>query len=160
MLLNIDPTMEWGVSPVQTESDLFATAAHEAGHAIVARMLGLRVAFLKIAADGSGKSSIEPAHHLEIADQIAVYTAGSQAVKVLGFEQRRQAGDDDHGKVYELLNAYPEAEHDHLRSEGHRRASQILRDHRGALDRVAARLWRKWHVDGTTFEKLIAPAPP
>src|SRR6266496_6277970 len=91
--------MEWGVSPVQTESDLFATAAHEAGHAIVARMLGLRVAFLKIAADGSGKSSIESAHHLEIADQIAVYTAGSQAVKLLGFEQRRQAGDDDHGKV-------------------------------------------------------------
>src|SRR6266516_960674 len=123
-------------SPVQTESDLFATAAHEAGHAIVARMLGLRVAFLKIAADGSGKSLIEPAHHLEIADQIAVYTAGSQAVKHLGFEQRRQAGDDDHGKVYELLNAYPEAEHDHLRSEGHSRASHILLDHRGAQDRL------------------------
>jgi hypothetical protein len=123
-------------------------------------MLGLRVAFLEIAADGSGKSSIEPAHHLEIADQIAVYTAGSQAVKLLGFEQRRQAAYDDHVKVYELLNAYPEAEHDHLRSEGYRRASQILRDRRGALDRVAARLWRKWHVDGTTFEKLIAPMPP
>jgi hypothetical protein len=145
---------------VQTESDLFAAAAHEAGHAIVARMLGLRVAFLEIAADGSGKSSIEPAHHLEIADQIAVYTAGSQAVKLLGFEQRRQAAYDDHVTVYELLNAYPEAEHDHLRSEGYRRASQILRDRRGALDRVAARLWRKWHVDGTTFEKLISPAPP
>jgi Peptidase M50B-like len=145
---------------VQTESDLFAAAAHEAGHAIVAQMLGLRVAFLEIAADGSGKSSIEPAHHLEIADQIAVYTAGSQAVKLLGFEQRRQAAYDDHVKVYELLNAYPEAEHDHLRSEGYRRASQILRDRRGALDRVAARLWRKWHVDGTTFKKLISPAPP
>jgi hypothetical protein len=76
---------------VQSEADLFATAAHEAGQAIVARVLGLRVAFLGIAADGSGKSSIESADHLAIADQIAVYTAGTQAVKLLGFEQRRQA---------------------------------------------------------------------
>ena len=140
---------------MQSESDLFTAAAHEAGRAIVARTLGLRVTFLELAADGSGKSSIELADQVPVLDQIAICTAGIQGVKLLGAKEGRQAENDL--KLYELLKSYPEMDRDHLLSEGCRRAAQILRDHRPALHRVAARLWRKRYVDEGTLERLIRP---
>jgi len=140
---------------VQSESDLFTAAAHEAGRAIVARTLGLRVTFLELAADGSGKSSIELADQVPVLDQIAICTAGIQGVKLLGAKEGRQAENDL--KLYELLKSYPEMDRDHLLSEGCRRAAQILRDHHQGLHRVAARLWRTRHVDEGALERLISP---
>ena len=140
---------------MHSESDLFATAAHEAGRAIVARTLGLRVTFLELAADGSGKCSIEPVAQVPVLDQIAICTAGIHGVKLLGAKEGRQA--ENHLAIYELLKAHPEMDRDHLVSEGCHRAAKILRDHRPALHRVAARLWRKHYVDEGTFERLIRP---
>jgi hypothetical protein len=138
---------------VHLESDLFTTAAHEAGRAIVARTLGLRVTFLELAADGSGKSSIELVEQVPVLDQIAICIAGIQGVKLLGAKEGRQAENDL--KIYELLKAHPEMDREHLLSEGCHRAAQILRDQRPALHRVAARLWRKRYVDQGTLETLI-----
>jgi len=140
---------------VQSESDLFTAAAHEAGRALVARTLGLRVTFLELSADGSGKSSIELADQVTVLAQIAICTAGIQGVKLLGAKEGRQAENDL--KLYELLKSYPEMDRDHLLSEGCRRAAQILRDHHQDLHRVAARLWRKHYVDEGTLERLIRP---
>ena len=137
------------------ESDLFTTAAHEAGRAIVARTLGLRVTFLELAADGSAKSSIELVDQVPVLDQIAIYTAGIHGVELLGAKEGRQAENDL--RIYELVKAHPEMDRNHLLAEGYNRAAQILRDQRPALHRVAARLWRKRYVDEGTFERLIRP---
>jgi hypothetical protein len=51
-------------------------ADHEAGHAVVALALGLRVARVEVVPeDHSGATDVEPADHLPIEDRIALASA-------------------------------------------------------------------------------------
>src|SRR5262245_16797692 len=99
---------------------LLSAAVHEVGHAIVAGAIGLPIASLARSCDGSGRSSIGCAAHLPIMEQLAVCTAGMEAVELLKAHTHHQAGFSDYGKIIELLEGHPEAERDRLRAEGHR----------------------------------------
>jgi Peptidase M50B-like len=63
-----------------SESSRQTTAVHEAGHAVVAWALGLRVRSLSIGEAGRGKSCIEDPGHLPLSDRIAVAAAGMAAI--------------------------------------------------------------------------------
>jgi ATP-dependent Zn protease len=60
-----------------------AAAVHEAGHAVVAWAVGLKVQQLCIGEDGKGASCIECSAHLPVLDQIAIAAAGMEAVELL-----------------------------------------------------------------------------
>jgi Peptidase M50B-like len=60
-----------------------ASAVHEAGHAIVAWALRLKVQELRIGEHGKGASVIEHDAHLPIVQRIAVAAAGMEAVDLL-----------------------------------------------------------------------------
>lgn len=147
------------------------TAVHEAGHAIVAWALGLSVGGLELFdADGAGRSWIEDNTHLEVVDQIAVCAAGIEAVELLDAgafldgAALSQAGYSDHGKIIELLADRPEAEHDGIRHEGHRRARTMLEQNQDRLRAVAEALASAGHLDAEGFRKicvrLAGPAEP
>jgi hypothetical protein len=79
---------------------LRGTAAHEAGHAIVAWMIGLEVETLGVTdEDGSGRSRIECAAHLPTIQRIAVAAAGMEAVELLQAPTLPQAGMSDALKI-------------------------------------------------------------
>lgn len=62
----------------------WATAVHEAGHAILATVLGLQIEFIEIkpSDDSAGSSLIECSPQLGIVDQIALCEAGAEAAEL------------------------------------------------------------------------------
>lgn len=61
-----------------------STAVHEAGHAVVAVALGLKVAKLLIKEDDVGRACIEEANHLPVVDRVVIRAAGVVAQEMLG----------------------------------------------------------------------------
>src|SRR5665647_3464402 len=100
-------------------------AVHEAGHAIVAWTLGLKVPQLRIGEDGKGASCIEYSAHLPILDPIAIAAAGMEAVELLHAPTWDLAGVTDAAKIDDLLDACPD-QREHLTCRGHERAREVL----------------------------------
>jgi hypothetical protein len=110
----------------EIESLRRGAAVHEAGHAIVAWTLGLKVSRLRIGDDGTGASCIECSAHLPILHQIAVAEAGMAAVELAGPPPSPQAGLADAVKIGNLLYGYPEDQHAQLICDGRECAREIL----------------------------------
>ncbi len=110
----------------EIESLRRGAAVHEAGHAIVAWALGLKVRRLCIGEDCNGASCIECSAHLPILDRIAVAEAGMAAVELLSAPTSPQAGFSDAVKIGNLLDGYPEEQCKRLICEGRERAKEIL----------------------------------
>jgi hypothetical protein len=110
----------------EIESLRRGAAVHEAGHVIVARVLGLEVHQVCIGEDGNGESCIECSRHLPIPDRIAVAEAGMAAVQLLSAPTTPQAGFADAVEVGNLLDVYPDDQHEQLTCEGREHAREIL----------------------------------
>lgn len=132
-----------------TDDALRSVAYHEAGHAVVALALGLRVARVEIfAEDYSGGTDIADAHNLPLVDQIAVCVAGMNAEQLFDATASHElASMGDHGKVIELLGEIVEAEGDVLRDKGHQRAWDLLSEHADSVELIAARLVAERKID-------------
>ena len=131
------------VDPSDRESLRRSAAIHEAGHAVVAWALGLRVRKLGIGEEGKGKSCIEDSQHLPILEQIAVAAAGMEAVDLLRAPTWGQAGMSDALKIMELLEPYPDEQERHrMEEDGHKRALEILTDRRALLSDLGEALAR------------------
>lgn len=140
----------------------WATAVHEAGHAVVAWGLGLSVGDLDLLdADGAGRSWIEDDAHLGTIDRIAVCAAGMEAVAVLDagalldVATLSQAGSSDYRKIIELLDEHPEAAHDTTVDGGHRRARDLLELHLTTLRAVAEALASAGHLETEEFASIV-----
>jgi hypothetical protein len=121
-------------------------AVHEAGHAIVAWTLGLKVPQLRIGEDGKGASCIEYSTHLPILDQIAIAAAGMEAGKLLRAPTWELAAISDYVKINELLDDYPD-QREHLICQGHERAREILVDRLTILTDLSDALARSGLLD-------------
>jgi hypothetical protein len=127
-------------------------AVHEAGHAIVAWTLGLKVRQLRIGDDGSGASCIECSAHIPILHQIAVAEAGMAAVELLrGGSPRSEAGLADAVKIGNLLDGYPTDQHEQLICDGHKCAKEILVGRLTALTDLSDALARFGLLDTTAL---------
>ena len=77
----------FSVAAMETHADdyLWGMAFHEAGHAVVAWSLNLRVESIYIREIGAGNSATktEPPDHLPLMDQLATLAAGLEAGQAL-----------------------------------------------------------------------------
>jgi hypothetical protein len=119
-----------------------STAIHEAGHIVVASVLGLPVGSMEIGRNGddtAGRSEIDDtALPLSTIDRIALCAAGVEAQRLFGCEPSHDhAGLSDFGKIIEILDGVPEAEADVTRFKGYARAFQLLDCRRSLVLRIA-----------------------
>ena len=136
----------------ESESLRYGAAVHEAGHVIVAWVLGLKVEQMRIAEDGSGAASIDCSAHLPILDRIAVAEAGMAAVELLSApEPPPQAGFSDAVKIRNLLDGYPDDQCKQLTREGCERAREILVDRLSILTDLANALAVSGLLDATAL---------
>ena len=128
---------------------LRAVAYHEAGHAVVALALGLRVARVEIfPEDYSGGADADDAGHLSLEDQIAICVAGMVAEDVFEAPASHElAHCGDHGRVIELLDEIDETTGDELRGKGYQRASDLLKAHAASVEDIAAQLLAHCKID-------------
>src|SRR5262249_12364525 len=90
----------------QMNNRIRGTAFHEAGNAIVARYLGLRVTELEIREDGSGKTDIiGSTDDLPLVDQIAIHSAGQASRTIFKCRSYAVAHSAEIGRLLEGLAA-------------------------------------------------------
>ncbi len=131
-----------------TDDGLRGVAYHEAGHAVVARALGLRVARVEIfAEDNSGGTDIADAGDLPLVDQIAVCLAGANANHMFNAPSHDLADFGDHVRVSNLVEGLTEAKGDALRDKGHQRAWDLLGAHASSVENIAAQLLAQRKID-------------
>lgn len=136
-----------------TDDGLRSVAYHEAGHAVVALALGLKVARVEILhEDYSGGTDIDNANDLPIEDRIAICVAGMAATKMFDAPPCHElANMGDHGRVIELLYDIDEATGDDLRDKGHERAWDLLKAHAASVEEIVAQLLAKRKIDLTGY---------
>ncbi len=107
--------------PADPDSLRRAAAIHEAGHAVVAWALGLKVQALRIGNGGKGESSIEDAGRLPLPERIAVAAAGMEATDLLHLLVWHEAGLSDVAQIENLLDQYSDDEdaRDAMTNSGH-----------------------------------------
>jgi ATP-dependent Zn protease len=139
--------------------DQLGAAYHEAGHAVVAWALGLKVGRMAIAIDGDdakGAAEIEDDHQSPLIDRIAVCVAGMDAQHLFEAPTHEYAGMDDFGKVYELLSDFDEGAGRDLRSAGFQRARDLLTLHKNKVVSLAQALMERLEMDQQAVADILA----
>lgn len=135
----------------------WSAAVHEAGHAVVAWALGLRVLAISVNDDGGGRSEIECAVRRPLCQQIAVAEAGMVAAELLATPTLPQAGMTDAVKVMELLEQHGAPCCKSV--EGHRYAWQILKSRAALVCHLAVALDYMGSLSGADLEDFAARCP-
>jgi ATP-dependent Zn protease len=139
-----------------TDDALRSVAYHEAGHAVVALALGLKVARVEIfPEDYSGGADAENSHHLPLVDRIAICVAGMNAAKMFDAPPSCELADaGDHRMVLELLEDMEETDattaYD-TRQKGRQRAEELLKAHTNSVEDIATRLLTELKIDLTGY---------
>ncbi|ALE72993.1 hypothetical protein FRP1_07615 [Pseudonocardia sp. EC080625-04] len=115
-------------------SERWATAVHEAAHAVLAEHLGARVKFCRITGDDTGLTR----HTAEGADHAVVAVGGERATRLLCGTGGGSTTDYDHADT-----ALTGTGHDLGWAE--HRADQLIQDHRREIRRTATTLHRTSH---------------
>jgi hypothetical protein len=132
--------------PMSADDHLRGTAYHEAGHAVVAFALKLRVFSIVVRERGAGNSrtKTDPADHLPLTDQLAVLAAGKVAERAFKSPLPDHAGDSDSVKALNLiLTHHKGASSDEIElhmTAGHVCARALLAEHQDRVIRVAEHL--------------------
>jgi ATP-dependent Zn protease len=135
------------------------TSYHEAGHAVVAWSLGLRVEAISVRSeDAGGGAEIGPADHLSLVEQIAVCCAGCATEEAFEYQAHELASFMDMDKIREILegNGIPEGEEAlSYRSKGYERARSLLEINRDKVIKSAERLVECGHIGADEFLRLM-----
>jgi ATP-dependent Zn protease len=140
---------------------LRAMSYHEAGHAVVAWSLGLQVGDIHVREIGAGNggAQIGTADYLPLIHQLAALAAGDEAEKAFGCQLPDHASDRDREmSISVVLKYHPALPSDEIQwriDAGHRRAHQLVLDHRDSVERLADRLRRDHRVSAVTFESIM-----
>jgi ATP-dependent Zn protease len=135
-------------------------AFHEAGHAVVAWSLNLRVHDIHIRDIGVGDSETKTdlADHLSLTDQLAICLAGEKAGKLFECPLPSWVSGKDREKVLILLLGLASREDEMQRVQGYARAHDLLVKHRDRTIRLATRLIEVRKADATEFLHLMVAA--
>jgi ATP-dependent Zn protease len=139
-----------------TDDALRSVAYHEAGHAVVALALGLKVARVEIFPDDySGGTDAENSDHLPLVDRIAICVAGMNSAEMFDALPSHELADaGDHRMVVELLEEMEETDEAmayDLRQEGHQLAEDLLKIHASSVEDIAAKLLAQRKIDLTGY---------
>ena len=136
-------------------------AIHEAGHAVAAWALGLRIERLWIDDNGYGGTDTTGESQLPLVDQIAIFRAGQEATIMLGVRAPTHMAQRDRACVGGLISRLPGDEQERLLELGCRRARDLLARNRAVLSALAAELEQagSGSVDAATFLKITQASP-
>jgi hypothetical protein len=137
--------------------DIYGAAAHEAGHVVVARALGLRTR-MAIGIDGddaAGEAEIEDARHLPLIDQIAICSAGADAQRMLDAPTHSIAAFSDMVRISNLIDDHSEEEGEALRYAAYRRSQELLELHRAKVECLAGALAERRELDEVAIEQIL-----
>jgi ATP-dependent Zn protease len=128
--------------------ELRGVAYHEAGHAVVALALDLRVARVEIINDSKGGTDVIDRHDdLQLEDQIALCFGGIAAEERFDAPTHEMSGFSDEACVLNLVSHVPEAERDALEARGYQRARDLLETYSHAVEDIAAQLLARRKID-------------
>jgi ATP-dependent Zn protease len=134
-------------------------AYHEAGHAVIAWVLGLEPAKIEIGIDGdesAGKTMVGSDEHLPELDRLAICYAGMVAQEIFECPTHENAGVSDYAKMIEILgDEISEEESLERRNAAYARAREILLANKAKIERLALHLVDKVHISGSNFLELI-----
>ena len=136
-------------------------AFHEAGHAVVAWSLNLRVETIYIREIGAGSSGTKTAQpdHLPLIDQLATLAAGVEAEREFKSPLPEHAGDRDRLMAIILIRAHHEGlASDEIQSHlaaGRALARELLVEHSERVIRVAEHLRDVRQVHAAEFIRLM-----
>ena len=141
------------------EDHRIGCAYHEAGHAVVANALGLKIGRIEIAIDGDdakGGCDIEAEQsHLSIIDKIAICAAGIEAQLLFDAPTHEYAGLSDHGKIRELVSNLADHEGDAIRELGHSRARDLLIIQTDQVQTIVKILMKTGRIAGEEADALF-----
>jgi ATP-dependent Zn protease len=147
---------------IRADDYLRAMAFHEAGHAVVAWSLNLRVESIYIREIGAGNSATktDPPDHLPLMDQLATLFAGLEAERAFNCPLHEHAGDRDRLMATTLVREHHQClASDEIQSHlaaGHARARELLLEHRDRVIRIAERLLDVREIDDAEFLGLVS----
>jgi ATP-dependent Zn protease len=147
---------------IRADDYLRAMAFHEAGHAVVAWSLNLRVESICIREVGAGNSTTktDPPNHLSLIDQLATLAAGLEAERAFNCPLHEHAGDRDRLMAATLvLERHEGLASNEIQSHlaaGHARARELLLDHKDRVIRIAEHLLSVRQVEAAEFLGLMS----
>jgi hypothetical protein len=138
--------------------DRYGAAVHEAGHVVVAWALGLKTRKMAAGIDGddaAGAAEIEESRHLPMVDQIAIYSAGADAQRMLDAPTHEVAAFSDMVKISNLVGDCAEDEGEALRYAGYQRSKELLELHRAKVEHLAQVLAERAELDQAAIEQIL-----
>jgi ATP-dependent Zn protease len=147
---------------IRADDYVRAMAFHEAGHAVVAWSLNLRVESIYIREIGAGNSytKTDPPSHLSLIDQLAMLAAGLEAGRAFNCPLHEHVGDRDRLMAITLVLEHHEGlASDEIQSHlasGNARARELLLDHRDKVIRIAEHLFSVRQVEAAEFLGLMS----
>jgi ATP-dependent Zn protease len=144
---------------MMTNSDRRGVAYHEAGHAVAALALGLRVKKIEIEFDGDaspGAISIEPtAKELSSVDRIAICFASEAAAEIFDAPMKSKSYWADRYQAEKLTEGLDEESKSALEQEGYQRAVELLTANREQVVKVAEYLIENCKIDHNSGFELL-----
>jgi hypothetical protein len=151
---------ETGILQPDTENrDCWGAAYHEAGHAVVAWALGLRVHRMVIGIAGdstAGEADIEEKGSISLVDRIAICSAGGDAQELFDVPTNDICMVSDMGKIYDLIGEYNELVGSCLRQIGFQKSREILKQHRDRVARLAQALVERMELTEAEIDALLS----
>jgi ATP-dependent Zn protease len=141
-----------------TSQDRYSTAAHEAGHVVVAWALGLKTSKMAAGINGddtAGAAEIDDSSRLLLVDQIAICSAGADAQRMLDVPIHEVALFSDEVEMHNLVADLAEDEGEALRYAGYRRSKELLELHRAKVERLAQALAERAELDQPAIEQIL-----
>jgi hypothetical protein len=130
-----------------------ALAVHEAGHTVVARLLGAKVLFVEVdLATGNGGS--RSSDFGDPIKNLAVCVAGCRAEHAFDARASRRTKVGDYRMMRQLLSRVPEADRRAARAEGYRLADTTLREHAAKVQRITDELMARRWKDGAALVRI------
>ena len=141
-----------------TSQDRYGAAVHEAGHVVVAWVLGLKTRKMAVGISGddaAGAAEIEENTLLPLVDQIAICSAGADAQRMLDAPTHEIAAFSDMAKIGDLVDDRAGDEGEALRYAGYRRSKELLELHRATVERLAQALAERTELDQVAIEQIL-----
>ena len=140
------------------KQDRYSAAVHEAGHVVVAWVLGLKTRKVTVGTGGddtAGAAEIAASTRLLLVDRIAICSAGADAQRMLDAPIHDFGAIMDMNEIRELVEGYPDDEGEALRYEGYRRSKELLELHGAKVERFARILAERSELDGVEIEQIL-----
>ena len=143
--------------------DVRGVAIHEAGHAVVARFFGLRVATITIDLRNEralGRTQIEGDEHLPLVDRVAIRMAGVAAQNFFRCPTQDSIGMSDYVRIGSLVNRLGRLRSLEVRAIAYQCAYDIVRTHRREARALSRALMKSGRVHYASLDAIVVAMPP